>query len=42
VGAAMSGDTNGSRRFRRTLASVMFVQIVTLCALWLLQWRYSA
>jgi hypothetical protein len=42
MGATMSGDANGSRRFRRTLASVMFVQIVTLCALWLLQWRYSA
>jgi hypothetical protein len=42
VGTAMSDDSAGSRRFRRTLASVMFVQIVTLCALWLLQWRYSA
>jgi hypothetical protein len=42
MGATMNGDANGSRRFRRTLASVMFVQIVTLCALWLLQWRYSA
>jgi len=38
----MSDDANGARRFRRTLASVMLVQIATLCALWLLQWRYSA
>jgi hypothetical protein len=38
----VSVDPDGSRRFRRTLASVMLVQIVTLCALWLLQWRYSA
>jgi hypothetical protein len=38
----MSDDSSGSRRFRRTLASVMLVQIVTLCILWLLQWRYAA
>jgi hypothetical protein len=38
----MSNDPASSRRFRRTLASVMLVQIVTLCVLWLLQWRYSA
>jgi hypothetical protein len=38
----MSDETNGSRRFRRTLTSVMLVQIATLCALWLLQWRYTA
>jgi hypothetical protein len=38
----VSTDPSGSRRFRRTLASVMLVQVLTLCALWLLQWRFSA
>jgi hypothetical protein len=38
----MSDASAGSRRFRRTLASVMLVQVLTLCALWLLQWRFSA
>jgi hypothetical protein len=32
---------SGRRRFRRTLLAVLSVQIVTLCALWLLQTRYS-
>ena len=31
----------GSRRFRRTLLSVMAVQAVTLLLLWLLQARYT-
>ena len=28
-------------RFRRTLARVMSVQVLTLVLLWLLQWRYG-
>jgi len=31
----------GSRRFRRTLVSVLAVQVVTLLVLWLVQARYS-
>jgi len=38
----MSDDQTGSRRFRRTLASVMLVQIVTLVVLWLLQRHYTS
>jgi len=30
-----------SRRFRRTLVSVMLVQVVTLVLLWLMQSRYT-
>lgn len=33
---------NGSPKFRRTLARVMTVQIVTLLLLWMLQARYTA
>ena len=33
---------NGSPQFRRTLARVMTVQIVTLLLLWMLQARYTA
>lgn len=32
---------NGSPQFRRTLARVMAVQIVTLLLLWMLQARYA-
>ena len=32
---------DGARRFRRTLASVMAVQILTLVVLWLLQRHFS-
>jgi len=42
MGATMSDDASGARRFRRTLAAVMLVQVATLCALWLLQWTFSA
>jgi hypothetical protein len=31
-----------ANRFRKTLASVMAVQVVTLILLWLLQQRFSA
>lgn len=37
----MSSDPIAARRFRRTLASVMLVQIVTLCLLGFLQWYYT-
>jgi hypothetical protein len=30
-----------ARRFRRTLVSVMLVQVVTLVLLWVLQSRYT-
>jgi hypothetical protein len=32
---------DGGRRFRRTLVSVVAVQLVTLVLLWLLQRRYT-
>jgi len=34
-------NPDGGRRFRRTLVSVMAVQVVTLVVLWLLQRRYT-
>lgn len=34
-------NPDGGRRFRKTLVSVMAVQIVTLLLLWLLQRRYT-
>ncbi|HEU4565830.1 MAG TPA: hypothetical protein VFS05_14315 [Gemmatimonadaceae bacterium] len=36
---AVSGEPR--RRFRRTLASVMTVQVIALMLLWLLQARYT-
>jgi len=38
----VSDDSGSARRFRRTLVRVLLVQLVTLCLLWLLQWRYTA
>jgi hypothetical protein len=35
-------DKDTGRRFRRTLASVMAVQVVTLLLLWLLQTHFSS
>jgi len=35
-------DEDPGRRFRRTLASVMAVQVVTLLLLWLLQTHFSS
>jgi hypothetical protein len=41
-GGPPSGDEDGQpSRFRRTLASVMAVQVVTLLVLWLLQRHFS-
>jgi hypothetical protein len=34
-------DQAGASRFRRTLAQVMAVQVLTLIALWLLQRHFS-
>ena len=34
-------DTAAGKRFRRTLVSVMSVQVVTLLLLWLLQSSFS-
>jgi hypothetical protein len=36
-----AGKDTAGRRFRLTLASVMFVQLVTLLLLWLLQSTYT-
>jgi hypothetical protein len=38
----MSSDPVAARRFRRTLASVMAVQVITLCVLGWLQWYFTA
>jgi len=38
----MTEPTEDRARFRRTLARVMTVQVVTLLLLWLLQSRYSS
>jgi hypothetical protein len=35
-------DPQAGRRFRRTLAAVMIVQVVTLALLWLLQQHFSS
>lgn len=35
-------DGGAGRRFRRTLASVMAVQVITLVLLWLLQTHFSS
>ena len=38
---APDADPNAGRRFRRTLVSVMTVQVVTLLLLWWLQRSYT-